>query len=552
MKQAYTNILFILLIFCFVIPSGVFSQEKISGVLDPDTIAVSASDVSLNYNNTNNFPDKELKLYKPIESLADHSNSFFKKNRLLDLLSYYPNLDSGKTDSSRIKTETDTTKDLSLTPEQKEYKGYESRTHLLASLIQVALIEYIPFALSKYVREWKPEEINWTKVSWDTWRRNLRNGFEYDGDNFLTNYFSHPYHGSAYYNAGRANGYDFWQSSIFAFLGSGVWEMFAETLRPSFNDLVNTTVNGINFGETLFRLSAMVTDNRASGFERVWRETVGGLINPVRGINRLINGEAFKKFDNPYYGKQTKFLVKLSAGMRRLDDSDDNAGEFFAKGEEQGIYNIDIEYGDLFSTVAPFSYFNLGAELTTGAPSFAHLYSSGHIYGIPINNSEDIQQKLNITLHYNYTSNPGFQYGETSVIPNFLTRVKIGKARLLAQIGINGILMGGTNNDYFIAEDGRDYDMGPGVGAIGNLEISYKNWTYFKLYFTNGWIFSMTEPQESTHNLNYIQLSLALPFNEYFAVGFDASMFWRKSYYKDSPDVKRQVPVAKLYFSTYL
>jgi hypothetical protein len=537
---------FIFTLFILAAPLRVSSQVHIT-----DTSAVSAGEVSNIIQLPNPVQDNSLKLYKPIEKLSDNSYSFFKTDRRLGLLHYTLNLDSGKTDSNRLKTDTGTGK--TLTTEQKEYQGWESKHHLLVSLIEVALIEYIPFALAKYTRDWgSTEEINWTKVTWESWKKNIRDGFEYDGDNFLTNYFAHPYHGSAYFNAGRTNGYDFWQSSIYAFIGSGVWETFAESFRPSFNDLVNTTVNGVNFGETLFRLSAMVTDNRASGFERVWRETVGGLINPVRGINRLITGDAFKKFDNPYYGKQPLFLVKLSAGMRRLDNSGDSSGDFFSKGEEQGIYSIDVQYGDLFSTIAPFSYFNLGAELTSGLPHFAQLYSSGHIYGITINNSKDIKQKINFTLNYSYTNKPGVQYGETSIIPNFLTRVKVGKVDLLAQVGLNGILLGGTNTDYFIAQDGRDYDMGPGLGAIGNIEIIYKNWTYFKLYFTNGWIFSMTEPQESTHNLNHIQLSLALPFNEYFAIGLDASMFWRKSYYEGSPDVKRQVPVAKLYFSTYL
>ena len=243
-------------------PQKIFSQES---------LAVPASETSrIKSNKSNSFSIDKLrlndgydqKLYKPVESLS-YNGGAFHRDKNLALTLYSINLDSGKNDSSRLKT--DTSKNL--TKEQKEFKGYESKNHLLVSLAEVALIEYIPFAMAKYLRNWEESgEVNWTKVSWDTWRKNLREGFNYDGDNFLTNYFSHPYHGSLYYNAGRTNGYDFWQSSIYAFIGSGVWEMFGETFRPSFNDLVNTTVNGINFGETLFRLSAMVTDNRASGF----------------------------------------------------------------------------------------------------------------------------------------------------------------------------------------------------------------------------------------------------------------------------------------------
>ncbi len=522
----------------FILSQNIFSQERI------DTLFAEPGGEKEQYKLLTLSSEKRL--YKPIESFADLK---VNRNRKLDLLFHSRTLDSGRLDSSRLKS--DTIQDL--TPQQKTYKGYESRTHLLTSLVQMALIEYIPFAMAKYLRNWEDtEEENWTKITFNTWKKNIREGFEYDGDNFLTNYFSHPYHGNLYFNAGRSNGYDFWQSSIYTFIGSGIWEMFAETFRPSFNDLVNTTVNGINFGETLFRLSAMVTDNRETGFDRVWREVVGGIINPVRGVNRLISGDSFKRFDNPYYGKQPKFLVKFTAGVRRLDESQNNIGEIFSKGSEQGIYGIDIRYGDIFSTIAPFSYFTFGAELNTGAPQLGNIYSSGHIYGFTVSNTKILKQKLNISLDYSYTNNPGFQYGQTSIIPNFLTKVDIGKLDLFAQIGINGILLGGTNTDYFVAEDGRDYDMGPGIGAIGDIELMYKNWSIVKLTFTNGWIFSMTEPQESTHNLNYILLRLTLPLQEYFAVGLDASIFWRKSYYEGSPDVKRQVPIVKLYFSTFL
>src|SRR5690606_2694094 len=198
--------------------------------------------------------------------------------------------DSLQIDSVYVDTVTNTVKIVKDTV--NIYKPWESRPHFWNSLWQMGFVEYFPFFMAKYVRDWgsTPEQINWTKVSWDTWRRNLRDGFEYDGDNFLTNYFAHPYHGNLFYNAGRTNGCNFWESSIYAFVGSGVWEMFGETFRPSFNDLITTTVNGINFGETMFKLSAMMTDNQATGFERTWREVVGGIINPVRGVTRLISG----------------------------------------------------------------------------------------------------------------------------------------------------------------------------------------------------------------------------------------------------------------------
>ena len=524
------------------------SSSSINAEDFPITLKLNDSELSYWAGIMNDHPKSKL---TPIIDLSlKKENTWrenFRKNFLRDSLDNKPEIDSIYVDTL--------TKEVKIVKDTSNFRFYEDSHHLWLALGQTAFVEYLPFFMAKYLRDWgsNPEEINWTKVSWDTWRRNLRDGFEYDGDNFLTNYFSHPYHGNLYFNAGRTNGYNFWESSIFAFLGSGIWEMFAESFRPSFNDLVNTTINGINFGETLFKLSAMMTDNKARGFERTWREIVGGLINPVRGVTRLVSGEAWKVFPNPDYARPKAFQVKMWAGMRRLDPSFEGGGEIFTKGIEQGIYGMDVVYGDIFDYTEPFSYFNFGTELNSGSPQFGRLYSTGHIFGITLKDKKDVKHKLNFTLDYSYTNNPGYQYGQTSVIPNLMSKYKfLWGTELLTQVGFNAVLMGGTNTDYFVAADGRDYDLGPGVGVLANFEIRKNNWAFVKLMYTNGWIFSMTEPQDSKHNLNHIQLDLNFPLQKYFAVGLVASIYWRNSFYDGSPDVRKQVPIAKLYFSTLL
>ena len=68
--------------------------------------------------------------------------------------------------------------------------------------------------------------VNRAKIGFNSCRSNIEKDWEYDSDAFLTNYFAHPYHGNLYYNAGRTNGYDFWESSIWIFSESLLWEYF--------------------------------------------------------------------------------------------------------------------------------------------------------------------------------------------------------------------------------------------------------------------------------------------------------------------------------------
>ncbi len=63
-----------------------------------------------------------------------------------------------------------------------------------------------------------------------------------DNDHLNTNMFAHPYNGSLYFNAGRSNGYNFWQSELFAIGGSAMWEMFMECEYPSTNDIIATPI----------------------------------------------------------------------------------------------------------------------------------------------------------------------------------------------------------------------------------------------------------------------------------------------------------------------
>lgn len=53
-------------------------------------------------------------------------------------------------------------------------------------------------------------------ISWNTIKENFRHGFEWDDDHLHTNMFDHPYNGSIFFNAGRSNGFNFWQSELFA------------------------------------------------------------------------------------------------------------------------------------------------------------------------------------------------------------------------------------------------------------------------------------------------------------------------------------------------
>lgn len=508
----------------------------------------------LDYQNNKAVPVNELNIlstHKQINSMLALENSV-KNLHSLD----GNNLSlAKKRDGLRLNTNVAETQNL--LPD--DYIPWESKKHFWIAAGEIAILEFIPWALAKWIRHWEDPADNWANVSSETWWRNLSSGWEYDGDNFTTNNFAHPYHGALFFNAGRSNGYDFWESTAFSLTGSAIWEYFGETFRPAFNDWIYTGVGGANFGEILYRLSSLVTDNRATGSERVWSEIWGTLINPVRGVNRAISGEMGQNFDNPKWSRPKDFRLEFDAGTRTLDI---NGDEQFREDELEGLFTMNIYYGNPFKANKPFENFRFDIGFSTATPHFAQLNSSGYLFGF---NLKKQRHKLNVHLDFLYnnlireqtteqdTIYKGLVYGTTQLFPHLLSNFPIGsKTSIITQIGLNLILMGATRNDYYVDVEGRLNDFGPGIGARLYAGLRSNGWDYLRVFYYGAWLFTQSEPSDSKHNIHALILEVQYPFSSFFSIGVRGGVFWRESYYDNFQDVSRNHPMLRVFFRTAL
>jgi hypothetical protein len=449
------------------------------------------------------------------------------------------------------------------------YVPHEATRHFGLAVGEVAILEFIPWALARWIREWEDPADNWAKVSSDTWWNNLSKGWEYDGDNFLTNLYAHPYHGALFFNAGRANGYTYWESLPFSLAGSAAWEYFGETFRPAFNDWIMTGFNGSFFGEGLYRLSVLMTDNTATGSERVWREIGGALVNPVRGFNRLITGETGRLYPNPPEHDPKVFNPVLSAGVRQMDaDGDDLVKDAVT----QAVVALDLRYGSLFEGdyKTPFSSF--GFNITLAFPNrevdsskvMNRLSVEGVLFGWKLSKDESVTHLITVRGIYDYLSNPAFEFGQTAVSPELNSLYRLSDAwKLQIGVGVRAILMGGTANDYYVDVEGRNYDLGPGTGTRLTVSFLSGGWDVVSLMYNGGWIWTQSEPSKSKHNFHIATISGRYPFTERLAAGIDLAVYWRESFYERSyydqispspaqaymPQVQRRNPIARLVLS---
>ncbi len=451
-----------------------------------------------------------------------------------------------------------------------DYKPWESEKHFLIGVGEVAILEFIPWALAKWIRHWEVPADNWANVSSDTWWRNLQGGFEYDGDNFLTNNFSHPYHGSLFFNAGRTNGYDFWESTLWSLSGSALWEFFGETFRPAFNDWIYTGFGGANLGEIFYRLSSMVTDNRATGSDRVWSEIFGTIINPVRGFNRAISGEMGKNFDNPAWSRPDDFLITLDGGTRFLDKDGDKK---YTSKEAEGLFTLNLLYGNKFKVKKPFDFFGFEFAIASNQPHFTSMNSTGYLFGWEVEKSK---HRFDVSLDFNFndlikenysgtdTVYKGFLFGSTQLHPHLASVFPIGeKTKLITQVGLNGIMIGSTPNDFYVDVEGRTNDFGPGVGTRIYAAIQNGIWNYLRILYYGAWIWTQSQPDNSKHHIHYLILEAQYPITKYFSIGFSTGVYWRNSYYdsyegiingvkytREAIDVTKNHPVGRLFFRT--
>jgi len=259
-----------------------------------------------------------------------------------------------------------------------------------------------------------------------TWKYNIQKGWEWDADRFGINFVAHPYTGSMYFNAARSQGYNYWQSVPFAVGGSLMWEYFGENTRPSYNDVINTPVNGAFLGEVFYRLSSNILDDRTYGRERFFRELLAGMINPVRGINRLLQGKTSRHTTTEAY--ETEPLnVMISGGLHKINVEDKT---IFRGGPNNAMINLQFDYGNPFEDIyrKPFDLFRFKTEFSFG--SGRKILDNILGYGVLFGNNAQLG-KLSIMYgafqYYDYWDNKTFELGALGFGGGLITKLPITK-----------------------------------------------------------------------------------------------------------------------------
>ena len=366
----------------------------------------------------------------------------------------------------------------SLAPDSVDLQYY-GKKRFGQSAVAVAGVNLGIWSFNRFIRT-----EDFAYINMNTIRDNFKHGFVWDNDNLGTNMFFHPYHGNLYFNSARSNGYNFWQSGLFALGGSAMWELFMENEYPSANDIIATPIGGMALGETLYRTSDLILDDRATGTERLGREIATFLVSPMRGMMRIVNGDAWRIRSTS--GRQfgiPDLCVAFSIGSRIL--------EFEDKILDRGVgmtSEIDIEYGDRFNTEneRPYDYFamRVGLNVQKSQPVLGQVNLIGRLLNRVL--VEETNRVLNFGLYQHFDFYDSNVISDiSSVVPYKIAipasvgaglqfeQQNVGNWDFLGSMHGNGIMMGAVLSDHYRLAD-RNYNIANGFGTKTRLTALYK------------------------------------------------------------------------------
>jgi len=387
------------------------------------------------------------------------------------------------------------------------------------------------------------------RIGFNSWAENLKNGMEWDDNSFSTNQFAHPYHGNLYFNAARSNGYSFWESAPFVFAGSLQWEYFGEVHHASMNDWIATSVGGIAIGEMLHRMALTVRDNTARGSSRNWKELGGFALDPVGGLNRIIDGDWSRVHANPVGRHPNSYRSKMDLGFRKTADD-----HLWANNDTTGLYmEFNFDYGDPFygDMESPFDHFDLDLQLNfKDASLIGRAQLNGLLGGTFLEESPKVSHIVGGFHHFDFVNNSKFKFGAQSLGAGLLSKYETSHGlEIRTEVHVNAIILGASLSDYETFT-GREYDYGPGASAEFAAEFGANGWNFLRVSHEQFFIHTVNGV-DSDHHLGATRVALNVPITANIGGGVEYVLYTSEKIYKDYENVAERAPQLRI-FTTML
>lgn len=373
-----------------------------------------------------------------------------------------------------------------------------------------------------------------------------------DTDGFKVNQIGHPWQGALYFNSGRANGFNFYESTVFNALGSVAWETVFESTSASINDMITTTFAGAPVGEMLHRL---YLEADAAGVPILF----SALISPMDGLNRLFTGRVPQKAGGNIY----ELSLSLGAAYIQADFIEkSNSQNLFSFHGPAGAIGIKTVYGNPFDqqSFIPYEHFELDAGLgvDTGNYMDLRIISDGYLVSFsPIYTQNDMLS-TGLSLHFDFVSSGKFDIYDSTIdyAGNALSWTI--KYRHLFRNGfvLLSKLHGGVTflgvSDYF-SPDTADHTLkNYGGGTIVKSFFDIEKQKFGRLSFAIFWYHLWTYPETSALSSGkvfwlFIDLIYSYPVSKRLSVGSGVSFVAENGRFTGFPNTQKQSNAVKVF-----
>lgn len=382
-------------------------------------------------------------------------------------------------------------------------------------------------------------DLDWAKVTPQHWYNNLHTGFDTDGDAFTTNFLSHPYHGSLFFNAARKNGSGFWGAIPYVLAGSWTWEYFGETYPPSEIDWNTTTLGGVYLGEITHRLTTHLLRNNKNRSFLVLRNLTSIALDPIGQFNGWINKDVSRSIrmsNSRIFPVSSQFSFGYSRLFRSNLELQSNSYLHM---------NYSMIYGDLFDNKVdykPFDSFIIRAWLDINSvkdykKNYFNLIS--HAPLLKFNNTDN--NLFAISSHYAFIHNNVFKVGAMSMTIDYHLNLKSDDLSLLSAFKLGPILFGSANSEVvevlemFTEDDGeflRDYVYGKGYLLEAEALLITKKYGRIISSFNN-WVIYTQRDTPGTERNSIFKLEYYYPIWKKWGLGIEFLHYYRAAHYKD-------------------
>ncbi len=376
---------------------------------------------------------------------------------------------------------------------------------------------------------------SYVHVTFDSLAKNLSSRWVWDDDLFATNQFGHPYMGSLFYTAARANGFTVLESAAVTYVDSLLWELAFETEIPSLNDQLITPIAGVLLGEVLHRWSRSILWRPSGQRAGVVRHIMAGVLDPIGLINRQTLGDAWRLDPPP---PSFGWLTLGWAGLATAFDTPGGATVTRSRLLFGGLsYIYGLPTSARFQPRRPLDHFDARFEGSASrTQSYATLRLRGLLYGTTYG-GRNLRGIWGAFGGYDFDNPERLRVSTLTAGVGTTIHAPIRDRMFFQGTAIASVIPYGTAGSG-LPDNGtnRDYHRGPGAAQLLEAKIGYRGVGIMRAttsgYRINGGAFN-----EGSETIVLSRLGAMFAITEHHALGVEASVGYRRATFQAADSV---------------